>query len=239
MPMMTRLQVQRRSIRKQEALSATDEFWLVPAVDADASAVDADDDENDSVDLEIPPAHHQLFSEDIAIYETLKGYNHRLSEEDDALCRDPLDDLDDLASRFSTIKQRGGGSWLLGFARLSDRMPPGLVRDDDSLTSSGSTSDDDSLPNSSSHGPSSGKPKERGVSFNTDVKVQPVPHSSTLSATQRRKMYSSSMEVRQNKQRNKKEYRFDGCDWRNATEEWQMAVDMVTGELVHPVHEQY
>ena len=223
------------------SLSATDDFWFFPSVDADDSAVDAD--ENDTVDVSLPPAHHQLFSEDVAIYETLRGYDHRLSDEDDAPSRDPLDDLDEVESRFSTIKQRGGGSWLLGFARISDRMvpdgPPGLVRDDDSLTSSGSSSDDDSLPNSSNHGPPPSKPKKRGVSFNMDVKVQPVPHSSTLSAAQRRKMYASSVEVRQNKQRNKKEYRYDGYDWRNATEEWQMAVDMVTGELVHPVHEQF
>lgn len=53
---------------------------------------------------------------------------------------------------------------------------------------------------------------------------------------QRRKMYSSSLEVRKNKIRNKKEYRYDGYDWRNVTEEWEMNVDMVTGELVHPVH---
>jgi hypothetical protein len=49
-------------------------------------------------------------------------------------------------------------------------------------------------------------------------------------------MYSSSLDVRQNKIRNKKEYRYDGYDWRNCTEEWEMSVCMVTGELVHPVH---
>lgn len=33
-------------------------------------------------------------------------------------------------------------------------------------------------------------------------------------------MYTSSMEVRANKIRNKKEYRYDGYDWRSCTEEW-------------------
>merc|ERR1712157_593140 len=112
---------------------------------------------------------------------------------------------------------------------------PGLIRDDSSFTSAGS-SDDESMPSNSSQD-SVYKPKRKGVSFGEDVMVQPVPHSSALTYQQRRKMYASSSEVRQNKQRNKKEYRYEGCDWRNATEEWEMSVDMITGELVHPAHD--
>lgn len=39
-----------------------------------------------------------------------------------------------------------------------------------------------------------------------------------------------------NKIRNKREYRFEKCHWKNATEEWEMSVDLITGELVHPAH---
>lgn len=129
------------------------------------------------------------------------------------------------ASKLSALEQE----------QEDDDAPPGLVRtdsasdctEDDSstTTSTSSSSDNDSL-----------SPKKKSVGFNCTVKIQPIPHSSTYSPMQRRKMYSSSLEVRKNKIRNKKEYRYDGYDWRNVTEEWEMNVDMVTGELVHPVH---
>ena len=75
------------------------------------------------------------------------------------------------------------------------------------------------------------------VSFVECVTVHHIPHSSSLTPSQRRRMYSTSNEVRINKSRNKREYRYDGHDWRNVTEEWAMGVDMITGELIHPVHE--
>jgi hypothetical protein len=49
-------------------------------------------------------------------------------------------------------------------------------------------------------------------------------------------MFATSFKVHKNRARNKKEFHCDGCDWRTATEEWDMYVDMVTGEMVHPVH---
>merc|ERR1712087_722703 len=59
----------------------------------------------------------------------------------------------------------------------------------------------------------------------------------SLSSSQRRRMYASSLEVRRNKSRSTKEFRYDGYDWRNATEERDMGVCQVTGELVHPAHD--
>jgi len=167
--------------------------------------------------------------------------------------------------KMSSVKKRGGGSWFLRFARLQSRStvndevygdddedeqhqqspsktaasveldaPPGLVRTNSvSDFSLASSEEDDSTTSSSS---ASSKNKKKTVGFNCTVKIQHIPHSSTYSPCQRRKMYSSSFEVRKNKIRNKKEYRYDGYDWRNVTEEWEMSVDMVTGELIHPVH---
>lgn len=179
------------------------------------------------------------------------------SEEDDD-DDDEIDDTDTSCSsrqKVSSVKQQGGGSWLLGFARLNqddtskvtaatttqeekdeDFTPPGLVRVP-SGSSLESEVDDDQSTSTSSSSRSSSSTKRRGVSFSSAVSIQPIPHSSSLSPTQRRKMYSTSYEVRLNKIRNKKEYRYDGYDWRNVTEEWEMGVDMVTGELIHPVHE--
>jgi len=125
---------------------------------------------------------------------------------------------------------------------LVDEAPPGLVRTDSasdfSFSTTSSTEDDNSTTTSTSSNSDNDSlsPKKKSVGFNSTVKIQPIPHASTYSPVQRRKMYSSSFEVRKNKIRNKKEYRFDGYDWRNVTEEWEMSVDMVTGELVHPVH---
>jgi len=253
------IKLQRSS--KKMTLSATDEFWHSPIQTQDSydNTTSSSDDEYDE-HMTLVPAHHQLLhKQDACSFENLNGYDHSRSRgytdldryEDDDFCRQNL----------SAVKRQGGGSWLLGFARLNgvkttvtsaatapqqdqeDMVPPGLVRvpsvlsleSDDSSTTDSENSDDE---NSVRSGTASTKvSKPRGVSFDPAVKVQPIPHSASLSPIQRRKMYSSSFEVRQNKIRNKREYRFDGYNWRNITEEWEMGVDMVTGELVHPVHE--
>jgi len=227
-------QERRVKSRSHISLSASDEFWFAP-IDEEACS-------NDSIEKNpMPPAHHQLLSVDLVTFATLKSYDHTVPLAYNNNNSDIVD-YNNCRTTVSSVKQRGGGSWLLGFARLNNRMVPeeddlpGLIRDESSSTLAES-SDDESIPSTSSHG-SVLKPRKTGVSFSTDVKVQPVPHSSTLTPQQRRKMYATSFEVRQNKQRNKREYRYDGCDWRNATEEWEMGVDMVTGELVHPAHGQ-
>mmetsp|Transcript_22350 Transcript_22350/g.48094 ORF Transcript_22350/g.48094 Transcript_22350/m.48094 type:complete len:246 (+) Transcript_22350:262-999(+) len=232
---------QRRS-RANMTLSATDEFWLSPlsaVVRNDDDASDVSDDRDDSPTLIIPPAHNQLLSTDPTSTEGLNGHDHT---QDDMSCDD--DDVDRHATSFygrqklTEMKQHGGGSWLLGFARLNNAAPPpDLVR-----VPSGASldSDEDSLSDDSVVSSAATKKRPRGgVCFNETVTVQPIPHSCTLTSMQRRRMYSTSVEVRQNKIRNKKEYRHDGYDWRNATEEWEMSVDVITGELVHPVHRQF
>jgi hypothetical protein len=244
---------------KKMTLSATEEFWLSPIIQDMPSSSDNDsntttsNDHDDSMVMSLPPAHHQHLSQYQASSENLKGYDHT----QDVNGSDNLDGYGSDESSFccrqklSAVKQQGGGSWLLGFARLNDKTvtpqadedltPPGLVRvpsgsylESDEYSSS---DDDDSASGESIPCNDSNKRPRGGLSFSPTVKIQPIPHSSTLCPLQRRKMYSTSMEVRQNKIRNKKEYRYDGYDWRNVTEEWEMGVDMVTGELVHPAHE--
>jgi len=140
----------------------------------------------------------------------------------------------------------GGGSSSTNDEDKAEETPPDLIRDSfvdsgsDTDSSTDMDSDDDDDSSLSSTPPSTAKPRQKrrvGVSFSEAVVVQPIPHSSTLSPLQRCKMYTSSLEVRRNKIRNKKEFRYDGYDWRNSTEEWEMGVDMVTGELIHPAHE--
>eukprot|EP01083_Nonionella_stella_P029177 80404_1 len=162
----------------------------------------------------LPPAHYQLLSsEQVPTYSDLKGYDHTIQEtvvcyssdsEEEAQCY--------RGGSISSVKQQGGGSWLLGtFARLNhvqkaivadidkfineeqesrqeDATPPGLVRvaSGSSLesddTSSNATEDDANSLNSSIS--SSTKKRRSGVSFSTSVTIQPIPHSSSLSPTQ-------------------------------------------------------
>lgn len=76
----------------------------------------------------------------------------------------------------------------------------------------------------------------KGVTFNEKVRILPIPPLSSYSLEQRFKMYANRYELRQIKIRNKKEYAFDGYDWRNATEEGNMAICPLSGELLHPAH---
>lgn len=249
---------QQQPNNKKATVSATDEFWNTPISRDLPYSDDFSAKSDDDMELYLPPAHHQLIGlYDHPTYENLKGYDHTRSVISNGnIDGNDTDDLfRDMGSSFccrrrqtrlsvSDVKQQGGGSWLMGFARIRDESadaastqeatPPGLVRvpSASSFDSDDSSSDEESTASSL---PS--KPQSRGVSFSPSVKVQPVPHSSDLTPFQRRKMYSSSFEVRQNKIRNKKEYRYDGYDWRNITEEWEMGVDMVTGELIHPAHD--
>jgi len=267
-------------------LSANDAFWLSPLMDMSVNDITDDDDcatadaANDSDtstttnscsslndDLgssssSLPSAHYQLLStEQVPTYSELRGYDHTIQES--VVCYSSDSEGEEVSynrgGSISSVKQQGGGSWLLGtFARLNhtqqavvddidksineeeqvrqDAIPPGLVR----VASGSSLESDDteSLNSSISSSSSSTKKRRSGVSFSSSVKIQPIPHSSSLSPSQRRNMYSSSYEVRLNKVRNKKEYKYDGYDWRSVTEEWEMGVDMISGELVHPVHEQ-
>ena len=243
--------------------SSSDEFWIFPlddpattlssppaAVEVGDDCGGGDDHDHDlrhqpCVSSYLPEAHHQLLlsekDDDVSLYEDLKGHDHRAVVVDRRRQKRP-------PSPAALPPRR---SWLLSFAMPKssqrellfcrdgeddDVSVPGMTSgSDDSSSDAGSeTGDDLSLSSSSS---SAAAVKPNGVSFAESVRVRPIPHSSILSLSQRRRMYSSSMEVRQNKSRNKREYRYDGCDWRNATEEWEMSVDMVTGELVHPAHE--
>ena len=76
----------------------------------------------------------------------------------------------------------------------------------------------------------------KGVTFNEQVRVLPIPPLQDYTPEQRYKMYANRYELRENKLRNKREYEFDKYDWRNVTEEHAMTVCSVSGELIHPVH---
>lgn len=86
------------------------------------------------------------------------------------------------------------------------------------------------------HAPSPPLVLPRGVTFNEQVRVLPIPPIEHYTPEQRYKMYANRFELRENKLRNKREFEFDNHDWRNATEEHSMAICPMSGDLMHPAH---
>ena len=97
-----------------------------------------------------------------------------------------------------------------------------------------SNSDDES--SSSSGIRSSRSYTLRRVSFNENVRVLPIPPLTHYTPAQKSSMYATRLELRSNKLRNRKEYEYDGCNWRNVTEERCMVVCPRTGEFMLPAH---
>lgn len=123
-----------------------------------------------------------------------------------------------------------------------DSPPPGMVRSTSGSLSSEVSSEgdetmsaaDDDMMVGDSAGPVA--PAVKAVSFNEHVRVLPIPPISAYTLNQRFRMYASRFELRENKIRNKREYEFDNYNWKNATEENNMAICPMSGELLHPAH---
>ena len=120
---------------------------------------------------------------------------------------------------------------------IEQDAPPGMVR---SLSGSLSSSDGDETmsgcDDETEMAEDEPETPAREVTFNDRVRVLPIPPVMAYSLEQRFRMYANRFELRENKTRNKKEYAFDGYDWRNATEEGNMAICPLSGELLHPAH---
>lgn len=85
-------------------------------------------------------------------------------------------------------------------------------------------------------------PKHRKVSFDSTVKATTIPSRLSYSSRMKTRLWSSTEDIYSNAIRNEKEFAFDGCDWRTASEESDFlrcpfASSMMTDDvLVHPVH---
>lgn len=122
-------------------------------------------------------------------------------------------------------------SWSTARKLIEGDSLPAMIRSNSGSLSSSDT--DDTM--SSSSGASNDK-VVKGVTFNETVRVMPIPPLTAYTAEQRFRMYANRFELRENKIRNKKEFQFDGYDWRNATEECHMAICPMSGEILHPAH---
>jgi hypothetical protein len=74
------------------------------------------------------------------------------------------------------------------------------------------------------------------ITFDDTVTVFKVPSISDVPEDVWQATWKSRQEVRAHKKLCKKEYAWDGHDWKNATEEDDMILDPNTGTLEHPVH---
>jgi len=76
----------------------------------------------------------------------------------------------------------------------------------------------------------------RSVKFNNDITVLPIKSYRDYPISIRRSMWNSLDEIRQNARRNVIEYRAEGNDWRQATEEDRMWYDVSGRDYIHPAH---
>jgi uncharacterized protein (UPF0333 family) len=77
--------------------------------------------------------------------------------------------------------------------------------------------------------------KTSRIQFSTNVEVVPIPSRHSYSNRIKKFMYSNSTEIRENAERNVREFEFEGWDWHLVLEDDEMYVDSSSGELVHPV----
>mmetsp|Transcript_21874 Transcript_21874/g.64568 ORF Transcript_21874/g.64568 Transcript_21874/m.64568 type:complete len:369 (-) Transcript_21874:750-1856(-) len=98
-----------------------------------------------------------------------------------------------------------------------------------------SSASHDSLSSKSAQG-TKRKRSRRRVSLKADVAVVPIPRREEYSDCTRERLWSSATELYQNAARNAVEFASEGWNWRNVTEDEDMLVHDVSGELIHPVH---
>jgi len=77
---------------------------------------------------------------------------------------------------------------------------------------------------------------ERRITFDNNVAVVPIPKRDEYSGRVATRIWSSAIEINENAARNSVEFAAEGWNWRTVTEDDNMYICSVTGELIHPVH---
>ena len=78
--------------------------------------------------------------------------------------------------------------------------------------------------------------RARSIQFNSSVDIVTIPSHTTYPDTVKKNLYSSSDEIKQNAQRNRREFAAEQWKWENVVEEDQMFFDKRSKEHIHPVH---
>jgi len=74
------------------------------------------------------------------------------------------------------------------------------------------------------------------IQFNTVVRSMPIPSHQDYSDRVKRLLWSNGSEIRENAQRNAREFAFEGWSAKCVLEEDQMYLDVGSMEFIHPVH---
>lgn len=101
------------------------------------------------------------------------------------------------------------------------------------------TETESSISSTASISSSSNTNKRRGISFNDEVTVVPIPMRGEYSKRIRDRLWVGARELQSQVERNTVEFASEGWDWKNAFEDDEMFVCAVSGEKVHPVHCQF
>ena len=78
--------------------------------------------------------------------------------------------------------------------------------------------------------------KKPQITFNTEVKVVPIPMRDEYSKRVKERLWTNAEDIQMNAYRNSVEFASEGWDWRTALEDENMYRDAASGELIHPVH---
>lgn len=74
------------------------------------------------------------------------------------------------------------------------------------------------------------------IRFNDEVTVVTIPSHSEYSDGIKKIIWSNSEEIKQNAQRNRREFAAEGWNWKKVLEEEEMFLDKFSNEWIHPVH---
>ena len=74
------------------------------------------------------------------------------------------------------------------------------------------------------------------IQFDSNVNVVFIPSHRKYSSRIKKFLWSSSSEIRQNAQRNLREFASENWKWEDAVEEQDMYLDTQSNEYIHPVH---
>lgn len=76
----------------------------------------------------------------------------------------------------------------------------------------------------------------KSVSFNEQVVAVPIPMVQEYSYRMRDRLYTDSITMQENIERNLLEFNFEYRDWRSVVLEEEMYRCGISGELIHPIH---
>mmetsp|Transcript_17931 Transcript_17931/g.23753 ORF Transcript_17931/g.23753 Transcript_17931/m.23753 type:complete len:255 (-) Transcript_17931:99-863(-) len=211
------------------------EVTVVSEDDDDQSRTESEDDnDDDMVASEVDDLYHELYlpEDKMPTYSSIRFSNNMNMEECDRF-HSQFDDYESSTIEINKVTSRLKSD--LSKRRCMTR-PKNIEssRRKMARTSSFSSQSSDATDTTSSSTNSCSSVYR--VMFLDSVTEYPVHTVEEYPMEIRSNIWSSGREVSQNKKRNKKEYKYDFCDWRGATEEDEMVLDTLTGELIHPAH---